>query len=379
MRIFGVPMRERLKNLDPILLVCMLFLSFVSILTILTSVDSLQSSMRVKVMQLAMTVLGMIILFIIANLDYRFFVERFALIMLIASVAILLLTLFLGSTGEGERETGNRSWLSLFGIISIQPSEFVKITFLCTFAKHIETVKDTINRPRSLIGLLIHAALMVGLIVLSGDLGVALVYMGIALFMLYFAGVSGWYFLGAIATVGISLPFLWTLLRSDQQNRIIYGFFPELDPTNWGMQALVSRDAIAAGGFFGRGAAEGGIYESLPEHHTDFIFATICEKFGLILGILSIIALVVIVIRLLWIALTCREFVGRLICGGIAAMIIVQTLENLWMCLAMVPVIGITLPFLSYGGSSVLALYVIMGLAYSVSAQEKKLFFRRDR
>ena len=145
------------------------------------------------------------------------------------------------------------------------------------------------------------------------------------------------------------------------------------------MQALMSRDAIAAGGLFGRGAAEGGIYESLPEHHTDFIFATICEKFGLILGILSIIALVVIVIRLLWIALTCREFVGRLICGGIAAMIIVQTLENLWMCLAMVPVIGITLPFLSYGGSSVLALYVIMGLAYSVSAQEKKLFFRRDR
>ena len=197
--------------------------------------------------------------------------------------------------------------------------------------------------------------------------------------MLYFAGLSGWYFFGAAGLLTLLLPFLWAILRPDQQNRIIYGFMPELDPTNWGRQALISRDAIASGGLFGRGAAQGGIYETLPEHHTDFIFATICEKFGLVVGVLCVVALVVIVIRLLWIALTCREFSGRLICGGIAAMIIVQTLENLWMCIAMVPVIGITLPFLSYGGSSVLALYIIMGLAHSVSAQEKKLFFRRDK
>jgi rod shape determining protein RodA len=221
--------------------------------------------------------------------------------------------------------------------------------------------------------------LIVGLIVLSGDLGVALVYMGMIVFMLYFAGLSGWYFLGAAGALTVSLPFLWTVLRPDQQNRIIYGFMPELDPTNWGRQALISRDAIASGGFFGRGSAEGGIYEILPEHHTYFILATICEKFGLVVGILTVVALVVIVLRLLWIALTCREFVGRPICGGIAAMIIVQTLENLWMCLAMVPVIGITLPFLSYGGSSVLALYMLMGLAHSVYAQEHKLFFGRDR
>lgn len=379
MRIFGRSLKDSLGSIDPILFICMLFLSFVSIITIFTSVDNFQSSQKIKLMQLAMTAVGMILLFVISNLDYRFFIDRFALIMLIVSVGILLITFLFGSTGEGERETANKSWLSFFGVVSIQPSEFVKITFVCTFAKHIETVKDRINHPKSLLGLAIHALIIVGLILLSGDLGVALVYIGMIAFMLYFAGVSGWYFLGIGGALAIAFPFLWSFLRADQQNRIIFGFQPELDPANVGMQALMSKDAIASGGWFGRGIDQGGIYEELPESHTDFIFATICEKFGLIMGILSVIALVVIVIRLLWIAAVSREFVGRLICGGIAAIIILQTLENLWMCLAMVPVIGITLPFLSYGGSSVLALYILMGLAHSVNAQEKKLFFKRDR
>ncbi len=379
MRIFGVPMRDRFKSLDPILLICMLFLSFVSIITIWSSADTLQNSGRIKMMQLAMTVAGMVLLFIMANIDYRFFVDRFAIIMLIGSIAILAITILFGRTGEGDRETANKSWLNLFGIISIQPSEFVKVTFICTFAKHIDSVKDRINRPIAWGGLLAHALLIIGLILMSGDLGVALVYMGMMALMLYFAGLSSWYFLGAGGILAIAFPFLWGFLRPDQQNRIIFGFQPELDPTNVGMQALMSKDAIASGGFFGRGMAAGGIYEDLPEHHTDFIFATICEKFGLIIGILTVIALIVIVIRLLWIALTCREFVGRLICGGIATIIIIQTLENLWMCLAIVPVVGITLPFLSYGGSSVLALYLLMGLAHSVGAQEKKLFFRREK
>ena len=379
MRIFGMSLRDRLKHVDPILFVCMLFLSFLSILTIFTSVDNFQSSQKIKMMQLAMTALGMLALFVIANLDYRFFIDRFAIIMLVASALLLIVTLIFGSTGEGDRDTANKSWLSIFGVVSVQPSEFIKITFICTFAKHIESVKERVNHPKSLIGLALHAMLIVGLILLSGDLGVALVYLGVIVFMLYFAGLSGWYFFGGAALVTVAFPFLWGFLRADQQNRIIFGFQPELDPTNVGMQALMSRDAIASGGWFGRGMEEGGIYEELPESHTDFIFATICEKFGLVIGILAVAALLVIVIRLLWIAVVSREFVGRLICGGIAAVIILQTLENLWMCLAVVPVIGITLPFLSYGGSSVLALYVLMGLAHSVYAQEHKLFFGRER
>jgi rod shape determining protein RodA len=139
----------------------------------------------------------------------------------------------------------------------------------------------------------------------------------------------------------------------------------------------MSRDTIASGGFFGQGLFGGSLYEDLPASHTDFIFSTVCEKFGFFGGFIVVATLVVMAFRLIWISRTCRDGVGKLICGGIAAIIILQTVENLWMCVAAVPVIGITLPFVSYGGSSMLAMYLIMGLAHSVSAHEKKFFFKR--
>ena len=373
----GFSIKDKIKHIDPILFGCMAFLSLVSIITIFGAVDNFGRSKLI--MQIAMAVVGAVALFIVANVDYRFFIDRFAIFMLGASVILLALTLIFGSTGE-NMETANRSWLRIPIInIAIQPSEFVKITFLCTFAKHLSLVKKKINHPKSLLGLALHAVLIVGLILLSGDLGVSLVYFGIIAFMLYFAGLSGWYFLGAAALVVVAFPFLWDFLRTDQQNRIIFGFQPELDPAGVGMQALMSRDAISSGGFFGKGLFGGEIYEELPASHTDFIFSTICEKFGFVGGFLVVAALVIMVFRLLWISYTARDPVGKFICGGIAAIIILQTAENLFMCLAIVPVVGITLPFLSAGGSSLLALYILMGLAHSVYSHENKFFFGRER
>ena len=224
---------------------------------------------------------------------------------------------------------------------------------------------------------MLHAGVIAGLILLSGDLGVCLIYFGIIAVMLFCAGLSIWYFVGVFSLVAIAFPFLWDFLRPDQQNRIIYGFRPELDVENVGMQALMSRDTIASGGFFGQGLFGGSLYEDLPASHTDFIFSTVCEKFGFLGGFIVVATLVVMAFRLIWISKNCRDGVGKLICGGIAAIIILQTAENLWMCVAAVPVIGITLPFVSYGGSSMLAMYLIMGLAHSVSAHEKKFFFKR--
>ena len=377
MKMFGMSFKDRLKHVDPILFICTTLLSLISIVTILSAVDNFGRSKLI--MQTAMTLAGMLALFIVANLDYRFFIDRFAIVMFLFSALLLAVTLLFGSTGE-NMETANRSWLRIPIVdIAIQPSEFVKIAFLCTFAKHIELVRNKINSPKKLLGLAIHAGVIVGLILLSGDLGVSLVYMGTIVFMLYFAGLSGWYFLGAGSLLVASFPFLWELLRTDQQNRIIFGFQPHLDPEGVGMQALMSRDAIASGGFFGRGFYSGGIYEELPASHTDFIFSTICEKFGFVGGFIVVAVLAVMVVRLVWIAFTARDFVGKLICGGIAAIIILQTVENLWMCLALVPVVGITLPFLSAGGSSVFALYFLMGLAHSVYAHEKRFFFKRER
>ncbi len=373
MRIFGKPLKERLKKVDLILLLATSYLSFISIMTVIGAVDNFGKSKLI--MQVAMAVVGTVAVFVIANLDYKFYVERFWLYFLIGSAMLLALTLIFGSTGE-NMETANKSWLKIPVIgIAIQPSEFVKIAFLCSFSYHLDKVKDTINKPKTLIWIALHAGLIVGLILLSGDLGVALVYMGIMAVMLFCAGLSVWYFVAAAVILFIAFPFLWDFLQPYQQNRIIFGFAPQLDPNEVGKQPLMSRETIAAGGWFGIGWLTPGYYEDLAASHTDFIFATVCEKFGIIGGASVVIALAVLAVRLLVIAVRCRDNVGRLICAGIAAIIIVQSLENLWMCLALVPVVGITLPFVSCGGSSMLALYILMGLAHSVSAREKSFYF----
>ena len=375
MKSFGRTFWDKLRQVDPILFFCTLFLSAISLLTIFGAVDNFGKSKLV--MQTAMVLLGTVSIFIIANFDYRFFVDRFAIVLFLGSIAILAVTLIFGSTGE-NMETANRSWLRIPGIgIAIQPSEFVKLAFLCTFAKHLDTVKDRINKPKTLLFVLLHAGIIAGLILLSGDLGVCLVYFGIIAVMLYCAGLSVWYFVGVLGLLIVAFPFLWDLLRTDQQNRIIFGFNPELDAENVGMQALMSRDTLASGGFFGQGLFGGSLYEDLPASHTDFIFSTVCEKFGFVGGFFVVALLIIMAFRLIWIARSCRDGVGKLICGGIAAIIILQTVENLWMCVAAVPVVGITLPFVSYGGSSMLAMYLLIGLAHSISAHEKKFFFKR--
>lgn len=373
MRILGDTLGTRLRRIDPILFAATTFLSVVSILTVFGAVDNFGKSKLI--MQIAMTLAGMIAVFIISNIDYKFFVDRFWVYLLIGSAFLLAITLIFGSTGE-NMETTNKSWLRLPIVnIAIQPSEFVKIAFLCSFSYHLDKVKATVNKPKTLLLVLLHAGLIVGLILMSGDLGVALVYIGIIAVMLFCAGLSVWYFVAAIAIALLAFPLLWQFLEPYQQNRIIFGFSPELDPDVVGKQPLMSRGTIAAGGMFGIGLMTPGYYEDLAASHTDFIFATVCEKFGFVGGALVVIALAVIAVRLLFIAYRCRDTVGRLICCGIAAIIIIQSLENLWMCLALVPVVGITLPFVSCGGSSVLALYVLVGFAHSVSAREKRFYY----
>lgn len=363
-----------IKNFDPIIFGASFFLSAVSILTILGSVENFGRSKLI--MQVAMTVVGLALALLIANMDYRFFIDRYHVLLMIGSLLLLGITLIFGISGI-NMETGNKSWLTIPIIgISIQPSEFVKIAFICTFSRHLDLVKDSLNDLKTLLGLACHAACPVGLILISGDLGVALVYMGVILMMLFCAGLAKRYFGILFGAVALLSPLLWQLLEPYQRNRVLYGFFPRLDPTGEVIkQPMMSREVIARGGFFGKGLFSGGLYEDLTASHTDFIFATVCEKFGFLGGALVVVALVVLAVRAFYLSFASRDNVGKLICCGCAAVIIIQTVENLWMCLALVPVIGITLPFMSAGGSSVLAMYLLIGFTHSVYAKEKKFYF----
>ncbi len=361
-------LHDAVRRVDPVLLICTTLLSVISLVTVYGAVDNFGMS-KLK-MQFAMAVAGVLVTFVVANLDYHVILDRLWLPMIVFSVALLGITLVLGDTGAAA-ETANKSWLTIPGIgIAIQPSEFVKITFICTFSKHLSLVQGTLNRPRTLILLCLHAMAIVGLILLSGDLGVALVYMVPVLIMLFSAGLHWGYFAGLAGVVLVAFPFLWDFLASYQQDRIVVGFNPELDPLDKGWQPLLSRQCIENGGFFGVGLHSGGDYEQLAASHTDFILATICEKFGFVGGFLVIATMAVLIVRVLWIARNAEHDYGMLIAVGVAAVLIAQTLENIGMCLALLPTVGITLPFLSCGGSSMLATFILLGMVHSVASHK---------
>jgi rod shape determining protein RodA len=208
---------------------------------------------------------------------------------------------------------------------------------------------------------------------LSGDYGVALIYVGFLAIMMLCAGLSLWYFAGAGGAAVLGFPLAWKyVLKEYHRKRIIVGFNPELDPEGKGWQPLLSKDCIANGGFFGIGLREGGFYEVLTASHTDFIFATICEKYGMVGGTAVILLLGLMVLRVAMIGYSARGDSGFLICAGVFGCLFFQTLLNVGMCLAVLPVIGITLPFLSCGGSSMLATYIMMGMAHSVASHAPK-------
>lgn len=353
------------RCVDPVLFFCVLALCLISIVTVYGAVDNFGRS-KLK-MQIAMFLVGSIVTVLIASVDFRVIVDRLWLPMLIASALLLMITLIWGESGV-TLETGNKSWLKIpFVGMMIQPSEFVKFAFVCSFARHLFTLQDHINKPLSVLMLAGHAGLIVGLIMLSGDLGVALVYIAIIAIMLFCAGLHLGYFAGASVVLVLLSPYLWEKLEPYQQRRIIVGFNPELDPLGKGYQPLLSRQAIGNGGFFGNGIFGGHYYEILDASHTDFIFATICEKFGFLGGLAVLILFMIIVVRIFMIArLAIHSDYGGLICVGVGAMFVAQILENIGMNLAMLPVVGITLPFLSCGGSSMLATFMMVGLVHSV-------------
>lgn len=358
--------RAKLAILDPVLIVCTSILSLFGILTLIGGVDKFGWS-RV-VMQIAATVVGFFAMAVLANLDYRKLAERLSPVFFGVSVLLMLLLLVMGSD-EGT----NKSWLYFdFLPFGIQPSEFIKTALAISFAYHLSRVKERINRPLVVLGLLGHAGVIIGLILLTGDLGVAVIFLGFIALMMFCAGLSLWYFLGLLVMIAVAFPILWSQLAYYQQQRILVGFRPELDPLGYGYQPLLSRDAMMAGGFFGRGLMGGEIYRDLPASHTDFIYSTLCEKMGFVGGFVVLLTLLVLVLRMLMISSRSERDVGAYLCVGLAACLILQIVINVGMCFAVLPVVGITLPLVSYGGSSVLATYLMVGMVHSVHAHRNR-------
>ncbi|MBQ6892775.1 MAG: FtsW/RodA/SpoVE family cell cycle protein [Clostridia bacterium] len=372
MKVFSITWYEKLRKLDYIVLFSAVALTVVSLLTLAGAANDY--GVKYFYIQLVAAVLGIATMIIISTIDYEEIAEKFSLILFGISVFLLVLTL---AIGKGD---GNKSWIRFdFLPIGIQPSEFVKVMYIVTFSKHLQMLHGEINKPKSLLKLGAHAGAIIGLVMMQGDLGSALVFMFLTAAMLFAAGFSIWYFLGASVVVVAAAPLLWRMLKPYQKSRILAGFWPETDPADKGFQALMSKNAISAGGFFGTGFSGGTEYQKVPYAHTDFIFAITGEKFGFF-GAFTVIALLcILVIRALVLAYKMRGTYAAYMCVGVAAVIIAQTTENIGMCLAKLPVIGITLPFMSYGGSSMLASFCLIGVIQSINAHRGKYFFERQK
>lgn len=322
--------------------------------------------------------IGLFVLLTVIDLDI--IADKWPLLLGLSVLMLLALIPF----GQDDG-TGNKSWIRFFGI-GIQPSEIVKVIYIVLMAKHMSYLREykSLNHVLSVAQLVGHFAIYFGLIiVISSDLGNALIFFFIFLVMIFAAGLKIYWFVLGVAAVAAVVPFAWEhLLQDYQKNRILAPYIPNVvDPNGDGItwQANQSKLALASGQLTGTGLYNGPQTQSqaIPEQQTDFIFAVIGEELGMIGCLIVILLLLAIIIRCVIIGLRSKNTMSMLVCFGVAATILFQSFENIGMCMGITPVVGITLPFFSYGGSSTFSLFAAMGLVSGVKFRPKPERFHR--
>lgn len=361
-----------IKTFDHIQILIPLCLSIIGLGVIYSATRSYETA-KFVIVQGAALAIGLVLLYFIVLLDYEY-ISAFWKYLFAGNVALLILVLLIGI---GSEETGTTGWISL-GPISLQPAELIKVSFIITLACHIDSVKDEINYIGNVIALLLHLAIPVTLILMQPDFGTAVVFIFIFLVMMYTAGIARGYILGAAGTAVVAAPLIYFFVLSEfQKNRILNFLFPESDPTGSGYQVIQSKIAVGSGQVSGKGFLQGVQTQLgyLPEKHTDFIFAVIGEELGLIGCVFILFMLMLLITRCFYIATQAKNTTGMLICSGVGAMLLFHTLENIGMSIGLMPVTGIPLPFLSYGGTSLLTYWLAIALTVSVSIRRDQLKF----
>lgn len=324
--------------------------------------------------------MGVVAYVILSFVDIELFVEKSWKWMLLFNIFIILL--LLTPLGIGEEQTGNNSWLKFpFLPVTLQPAEIAKLFFVMILAMQCAKYRETgISRPGSVFRLAFHTLFMVALIaVVSGDFGMALVYIFIFIIMSFSAGVKlRWFALGGTIVL-CGIVALAVLSVKSETFMIKFGYiirrftevFTRDDPQGVGWQQTRSLLAIGSGGLTGQGYLQGVQTQStseasLPARHTDEIFAVCGEEFGLIGCVLVLLILCLIILRCFWVSRGARSHFSAYIAMGYGAMLLIQTAINIAVCLYLFPVVGLTLPFISYGGTSILTLFAAMGVVSGI-------------
>ena len=380
MRRFMEELKDFSKKGDMVLLIlCLVVAGFgLLFITSATSAEKFEGNFRYLAIQSLSICLGVVCYALVSSIDVDVLSEHRGA--MVAFNTFLLLMLIPFGTDNGS---GNRSWLDIPLLpMNIQAAEVCKITYILIMASVMSSHQNRISHPISILHMGLHLVGLVGLnLALSSDMGVSLIFVFIFIGMTFAGGVSIWWFALAIGLIAMAFPILWQFLGDYQQNRILILFDPTIDPQgiNERYHSKINLQSLTGGGLFGQGLFNGNRTQggNLFAQHTDYIFSSMGEELGFFGCVAIMLAELLIIARCIYVGMRCQDYMRRVICYGAASALMFQVMINVGMCIGVMPVIGLTLPLISYGGSSVVTIFAMLGLVSGAYARPSSLSHER--
>lgn len=368
------------KKADWVLLIlCLVTAGFgLIVIASATNAPKFMGNARYIIIQLVAIGLGVLMFALVSSIDVDVISEH-RMAMLVFNTVLLLLLIPFGT----DNDTGNRSWLDFPLIpVNIQPAEICKITYILIMASVMASHQNNISSIPSVMHMVLHLGLLVGLnMALSRDAGVSLIFVFIFIGMAFGGGVSLWWFALAIGAIAAAIPVVWPLLGEYQQERILVLIDPTFDAQGIGARyhSKINLQSLTGGGLTGQGLFNGNRTQggNLFAQHTDYIFSSIGEELGFFGCVIVMLLELAIIARCVYVGVRCQDYMRRQICYGAASALMFQVMINVGMCIGVMPVIGLTLPLISYGGSSVVTIFAMLGLVSGAYARPQSLSHER--
>jgi len=359
------------KRYNVFLIVLMILLCVIGFVLIASASNILDTGKyKLVVSQVIWFCIGLVLFFVFSIIDYRILTNFYVIIYLIMIGLLLYVDI------KGINVLGGQRWIKI-GPLSFQPSEISKLLMVIFFAK-VVSMQENINAFKNLAKVLFFTIIPIVFVLKQPDLGTASVFVAVIVTILFVAGLSLRYFYIAIGALAVIIPIAWEFILLDyQKDRVRILFNPELDPLGKGWQVMYSKIAIGSGRLFGKGLFMGTInrLNYLPVKESDFIFGVAGEELGFVGCVVIIVLYSLLIINLIKIASDCKDRIGSYIVAGIAGMFGFQMFVNIAMTLAIMPVTGIPLPFISYGGSSMLTSMASLGIVQNIYRENIKTMF----
>ena len=380
MRRFFEELKDFRKKGDMVLLILCLIVSGFGLICIssATSADKFGSNIRYITLQSVAIMMGVTAYIIISSMDLDVLSEHRAWLVAFNCMLLLLLIPF----GD-DNNSGNRSWLDIPGLpFMVQPAEICKVTYIIIMASVMSSHQNRISHPVSVIHMGLHLMALVGLnLALSSDMGVSLIFVFIFIGMTFAGGVHIGWFIAAISAIVVAIPVVFPFLGEHQQQRIMVLIDPSYDALGTGARyhAKINMLSLTGGGMTGQGLFNGNRTQGglLYAQHTDYIFSSMGEELGFLGCVLIMVMEFAIIARCIYVGVKAQDYIRRLVCYGAASALIFQVMINVGMCIGVMPVIGLTLPLISYGPSSVVSIFGMLGLVSGAHARPEALSHER--